>query len=451
MAAHIWSTSFGGTEWDDAVRVVIDAQTPGLVVLGNYGSESASFGGPAHTNQGTGNFDIFLTKFDLDGTHLWSKSYGGTGSDSGHGLATSADGSIFVSGSFSSTPFDIGGATLGHAGSHDAFLGKIDASGNHVWSKSFGGTVADSAEALAVDNEGNVAVVGSYQSSSINLGGATLTNASVPSSDIFLGKFSSGGTHIWSKSFGGNQGDYGSALAFDSAGNLYLFGTIRSTTITFGGAVLTNTGGLDSYDLYLAKFDPSGNHLWSKSFGDDSAEGAAHASSLALAPDGNLLLTGRFKSAGFVLAGTPLTNNGNNTNDIFLAKFDTSGNGLWAKSFGGTDDDYAEQVAVDNSNAIVLFGSVNSTSVDFGGSVLSNATPGDGELYVAKFDSDGGHIWSLIFEGTDWDFVGGGAVDATGFSYAAVGFMSPTINFGGDPLVNLGSGSADPALFKLAP
>jgi uncharacterized protein (AIM24 family) len=177
--------------------------------------------------------------------------------------------------------------SAGDLGYLDGFVAKFSgANGTHVWSKRFGGTGQDeTVDGVAVDGSGNVVVTGRFQGS-VNFGGAGLTSAG--GQDVFLAKYSSSGTHLWSKRFGGTLGDRGNSVAVDGNGNVVVTGTF-SGSIDFGGGALTSSG---TQDLFLAKFSGTGGHLWSKRFGGSSSYDVG--TGVAVDDSDNVLVTGCF-------------------------------------------------------------------------------------------------------------------------------------------------------------
>ncbi len=129
--------------------------------------------------------------------------------------------------------------------------------------------------------------------------------------------------HLWSQRFGDTGFDSGYAIAVDGARNVLVTGWFQGT-VDFGGGPLTNAGGFDSFDIFVAKYDAAGAHLWSQSFGDtDSDRGSA----IAVDADDNVLVTGRFQGT-VDFGGGPLTSAG--STDIFVTKFDAAGAHLFS-------------------------------------------------------------------------------------------------------------------------
>jgi len=241
--------------------------------------------------------------------------------------------------------------------------------GKHLWSKSFGDWDSQWAPAVAVDASGNVIVAG-YIQSTVDFGGGALTSAG--SDDIFVAKFGSEGSHLWSQRFGDGDLQRASALAVDAPGNVIVTGAFYGT-VDFGGAALTSAG---YYDIFVARFGSDGGHLWSQRFGDGSSQ---VSEAVAVDASGNMAVTGSF--GGKVdFGGGALTSDG--FADIFVAKVGSDGSHLWSQRFGDGDPQAAQAVAVDASGNMIVTGSFGG-KVDFGGGALTSA--GFPDIFVAKF------------------------------------------------------------------
>ena len=180
------------------------------------------------------------------------------------------------------------------------------------------------------------------------------------------------GNHLWSKRFGGTSFDFGTSVAVDSAGNVLVTGEFNGTA-DFGGGGLTSAG---NTDIFVAKYDAAGNHLWSKRFGGTNYD---YGYSVAVDSAGKVLVTGYFSgTADF--GGGGLTSAGQF--DIFVAKYDAAANHLWSKRFGEAGSDAGNSVAVDSGGNVLVTGSFEDT-VDFGGGGLTSA--GFADIFVAKF------------------------------------------------------------------
>jgi len=180
----------------------------------------------------------------------------------------------------------------------------------------------------------------------------------------------------WARSAGGTSDDFGYSVSTDVNGNVLVTGTFGSSSLTFGTTVLTNAGGSD---IFIVKYDAGGNLLWAKSAGGTSTDYGYSVSSDA---NGNVFVTGSFTSPTLTFGTTVLTNPG--TYDIFIVKYDGSGNVLWAKSVGGTSNDYSFSVSSDANGNVFATGYFNSPSLAFGTTILT--TMGGWDIFVAKLN-----------------------------------------------------------------
>jgi hypothetical protein len=308
LGAPLWTKGFGNMADQRAADVSNDAQG-NIYATGTF-SGGIDFGGVGLSDPGGGN--IYLAKLDGNGNHIWSQGFGGLGPQAGQSIAVDSVGGVVIAGfgDFSSkTTF--GGSMLTGAGGTDVFVAKFDTNGNHQWSKLFGDAKDQTSASVAVDSAGNIFVAGTFPGS-INFGGATLTSAG--GTDIYVAKLTQAGEHIWSSRFG-DLSDQGFArIAVDSAGNVLLTGSYQGS-VDFGGGSLVSLGGpVGGDDIYVAKLDGSGKHLWSRSFGDSLVQ---TAKSIAASKNGNVLLSGNFDGI-LDLGGGPHTNAGGP--DAFLVK-----------------------------------------------------------------------------------------------------------------------------------
>jgi len=324
-----------------------------------------------------------LLIFTIPGTPLasasqfWHKEFGDDATiQYGYGVAVDASGAIVMGGSFRGT-INLGGEDLVSAGGADIYIARFHADGTHQWSKRFGDANDQSLADVAVDAAGSVLITGDAEGS-FSFGGSALTSAG--SVDLYYAKFTSTGGHTFSAMRGSTAADLGSAIAADAAGNVYVHG-IFTGTVSFGGTALISAG---STDLFLAKYNTGGVHLWSKRFGDAASQSA---SDLAVDASGNSVITGEFNGAVDFGLGT-LTSAGGY--DIYLARFNTSGTALWGKRFGDAALQYSHSVDINSVGHIVIGGQHDGT-LNLGGSNLVSAGS-DG--YFGIFTNSGTHLAS---------------------------------------------------------
>lgn len=205
---------------DGAGNVFITGDFAGTIDIGN-----------ALPSAGSG--DVFVAKLDANGSPVWARRFGDVNNQYGAGVAVDGTGNVIVTGHFSGA-VDFGGGALASAGVDDVFVVKLDPGGNYLWSKRFGGVGADFGQGVAVDSTGNVLVTG-YFYGSADFGGGALTSAG--GSDIFVLKLDANGNHLWSKSFGDTSDQQGISVAADGAGNVLVTGELRGSANFGGGAV----------------------------------------------------------------------------------------------------------------------------------------------------------------------------------------------------------------------
>jgi uncharacterized delta-60 repeat protein len=321
-----WSKTWGGTGSDLARALALD--TAGNIYVAGYTSS---------TGLTSGGIDQTLVKYDSNGVEQWSKTWGGAGSDLAIALALDTAGNIYVAGETDST-----GLT---AGLLDQTLVKYDSSGIEQWSKTWGGTGNDQATDIALDAAGNIYVVGETTSTGLTAGG----------DDQTLVKYNSSGVEQWSKTWGGTGNDYATGLTLDTAGNIFVVGYTASTGLTSGGD-----------DQTLVKYDSSGVEQWSKTWGGD---GSDQAFDIALDTVGNIYVAGRTASTGLTVG----------LSDQNLVKYNSSGVEQWSKTWGGTGNDYARNLALDTAGNIYVAGTTDSTGL----------TAGNFDQTLIKIDSNG--------------------------------------------------------------
>jgi hypothetical protein len=310
---------------------------------------------------------------------VWSKRFGDAASQRAHGVAVDAAGNVLVVGELEGS-LDAGGGPLVSAGGQDAFVAKFDANGAHLWSKRFGDAEPQVALDVSVDGAGNVIACGSL-TGVVDFGGGPL--ATVGFANLFVVALDAGGAHQWSRRFGDFHAEY-VRCRFDAAGNVLLAGHFRGK-VDFGGGPLASTQGPGA-DIFVAKLDAAGNHLWSKRFGDGANQ---RANGLAVDGAGNVVVAGGFDGT-LDFGSIVLTSSG--VEDVFVAKLDATGAPVWAKRFGDSAQQAATAVAVDAAGDVVLTGSFSGT-LALGGPPLQ--ATGFVDAFVAKLGgAAGAHLWS---------------------------------------------------------
>lgn len=301
-----------------------------------------------------------------------------------------------------------------------------------------GGTGNDIAKAVATDNIGNIYSAGHYSSDPFIIGALILPNAG--QSDVYIMKQDVTGSVLWVNYFGGIENEEISALKTDAIGNTYIAGFFLSDSIHIGNETLINLDSSSSTgDAFLAKIDSMGNFDWVIGFHGNDED---RISSLACDPSGNLIISGTFDSDTLYFNNNSLAII--NYYSMFVAKFDPSGNMIFAKTnqAGAAAE---SSVTTDVNGDIYITGDYADTIFTFDNLSINNISymGWTSDLYIAKLNSAGVAQWLKKFGGGDYDFQKGIAVAPSGIIYITGGYYSDSISFDAHVLENLSPGGND--------
>jgi hypothetical protein len=238
----VWTRQFGTSAEEQVWAISVDAT--GVYVAGaTYGTL------PGQTR--AGGFDAFVRKYDSAGSAVWTRQFGTSAEDVGIAISVGARG-VYVAGRTAGT---FPGQTS--AGWGDAFVRKYDSAGTAVWTRQFGTSADDSAQAISVD------ATGVYMAGTTT--GTFPGQTSAGSLDVFVRKYDFAGTAVWTRQFGTSAGDYAEAISVDATG-VYVAG---GTYGTLPGQ--TSAGG---FDAFVRKYDSAGTAVWTRQFGTSAGDGA---------------------------------------------------------------------------------------------------------------------------------------------------------------------------------
>ena len=187
---------------------------------------------------------------------------------------------------------------------------------------------------------------------------------------------------------GSGSTDSVESIEMDAQGRTYVCGYFYNTAV-FGNTTLTSSG---SYDVFVGRLS-NGNWDWVQRAGGTSSD---QCRDLAVDDGGNVTITGYYYSSNSATFGSTSLS-GQGSNDIFVARLDSSGNWQWAKSAGGSSSDYGNGVAVDNLGNAYLTGEYYNTG--YFGSITLNSYSYQ-EAFLAKLDSTGNFVWAKRFYGS---------------------------------------------------
>jgi hypothetical protein len=325
-----------------------------------------------------GNSDVFVVKMDAAGNALWKKTYGGTEAEQAHAMIPANDGGYIIVGSARSKNGDV----TNHRLYDDVWVLKIDGNGNLLWQKTYGGSGSEVAYSI-ISTPDNGYLVGASTDSR----DGDVTNLhfdpNFPGAvdDFWLLKLDISGNLVWQKTYGGNWDEVCYSVTRTPDGGFMATGFSNATTTS--GDVQTTRG---DKDIWVIKTDAVGNLLWQKTYGGSKSDYARKVLSLA---------------DGYILSGGTESNDGQVTGnhgsmDAWIVKIDLTGNLVWQKAFGGKWYENAWHLARDGNNFVFT---ADAESND--GDLVGN-TDSDGS-WIVKIDPNGTIIWQEVFGGSHDD------------------------------------------------
>ena len=390
-------------------------------------------------NENVVHFDIakYNTSEDIiiDPYRIWATYYGGSDNDWGLSICTDNSGNLYVTGWTGSTNFplqNLPGAynqtTYGGGGGYyngaDAFILKFNSNGARLWATFYGGSDDDIGEGICLDNTGNIYVTGwtySYNFPTQILPGAYNQTAHGGGDyDAFILKFNSSGVRLWATFYGGSNTDIGYSICTDNLGALYVTGNTFSINFPkqelLGSYNQTTKGGLS--DAFILKFNSSGERLWATYYGGSLSSGyPAHDYGKDICTDNsdNLYITGYTYGKNFPTKFLPgaynqTTQPGYRSWDVFILKFNSSCERLWATYYGSSNYLFSggEGICIDNSGNLYVTGWTNgSFPTQFLPGAYNQNTHGGsqyGDAFILKFNSNCARIWATYYggSGVDW-------------------------------------------------
>jgi hypothetical protein len=362
---HVWSKRFGDAQEQYGTVVAVDSS--GDPYIGGYLKGTIDFGGgEMHT---ASSYEAFLAKLDgQNGNRIYSLSSTGSLSQNlAIEVAVDAQKNLYAVGR-SDSSINLGGGVLTRNG---AWFAKFDPTGAHLFSDAYGVASSANATGLALDNNGNVLIIGDLWTT-VNFGGQDLR--AVGDHDTFLAKLSPTLTHVLSKRYGDNGLSRGGEVATDAQGNIFIAGGLQGS-IDFGGGAVSST----THGSYLAKLDPSSNPIWAKAIAPSTSAAEIVFYDIAVERStGDVVMVGSL--AGNIDFGGGLRSGTGGTN-AFIAQYTSAGAHAFSNLYGDDANQYAVDVAVDASGSAIVAGSLRGT-LDFGSGPITSQT--NERAYIAR-------------------------------------------------------------------
>ncbi|MCD6066742.1 MAG: hypothetical protein K0S33_1568 [Bacteroidetes bacterium] len=396
----VWAKQISGAADEDAKSVKVDLQ--GNVYITGHFEGTVDFDpGPAIQDITTSNnFDTYVLKLNSAGDLVWVKTFLGFGNDYGTSLEVDDQGNVYHFG-YTDNMIDLdpgtGSSMVSSNGGYDAILTKLDINGDFIWGKIFGSTFNDYGRHISLDDAGDIYLTGYFQGTvdfDPDAGVANLSSNGLL--DVFVSKFSSAGSFLWAKNFGGAGQDYGQSIGVDKNGFVYTTGSFSGSVDFDPSAGMASGTSNGSGDIFIHKLDALGNFVWVKTLGDVDAD---FGTSLGIDSLGNVFIAGAYENyvdfdpgAGNAnLFSQPAVSEG------FILVLSEVGNFINCKRMGGSNNDAVAALELDEAGTIYCTGYFYEQS-DFESEQDSVylTSGGDADVFIAKYKMQriAGHVFN---------------------------------------------------------
>lgn len=392
-----WAKQIGGNQSDYPTDFKID-EDDNMYLAGRYTSTSITFGTTTFQNP-AGDMRQFLVKYDSLQIPLWAKSFEIQGIIKD--ISIDNDKNILVTGYFNNQTLTVDSVELFNSDSNattsDIFLIKYDSFGNLLWAKSFGGNKYDNVTEISIDLNNNIYLTGTFSSDSITFDAITFINSFYYKRG-FLVKLNPLGEVIWANTTEEGKSTEFSSLTIDNNGFIYVAGSFRTDSLTFGSVTLFNfyPNNNIGLEIFLLKYNEMGNLIWAKSGG-----GEADDICVKITTDiqGNIYLAGQSHSYYVTYDSISfISNYHTGASNIIIAKYDSAGNVMWVNEVGHYEEDYITDICTDNQGYIYVTGNFLNQSISFDTYVLNANyySPGNDIIspFIAKYDNTGKVLWA---------------------------------------------------------
>lgn len=424
----LWAKTAGGYFNYIRSKSIVTDNYGDVYVTGLFRGDSIVFGQVVLRSPfSNGLYDnIFLVKYSTNGNPLWgicANSTTSAGSCEGKDITVDANNNLLLAGNFTSSNIIFNNDTIYNSNTSardDMFLLKFDSNGNILWSKGIGGQSYD--EVNSVCNMDNYSYITGYFSSiNISFDDIVLNNqdSSGYRNNVFIAKLDNNGNFIWAKSNSTDKNSEGVCIDSKKNNLIYFSGNYESDQIIFGLDTLYNN--YNNEKLFISALDTAGNFIWAKSSSSNYDENVNDISADIF---GNILLIGEYDSGSLIFDSTVLYNLYTSYLDIFIVKYNSEGDVIWAKSLGGDDNDFGKGIT--NFNGIPYFvGLTWSPSIAFGSNILIPNSGGysEDDILLGKLSGNCTENSIESFSGNDF------ALEGETVTFSVIASGSPIINY----------------------
>ncbi|MBN1915368.1 hypothetical protein JW796_00005, partial [Candidatus Dojkabacteria bacterium] len=437
-----WTRTFGGTTGSEGGRAVAVGSDGSVYTTGDFQGTNVDFDAISGTDlkSSNGGQDVFITKYNSDGSYGWTRTIGASGNDQGMSLAVGSDGSIYVTGSFVGTvDFDgTSGTDLKSSnGSYNIFITKYHSDGSYGWARVVN-TAGNSGigQGISVNGNDQVFVTGYFLGTDVDFddtSGTDLKSSSSVYPDIFITRYNSDGSYGWTRTFGGSSADYGNGIS--TSGNaVYITGYFQGTNVDFdatsGTDLKSSNGGQDSF---ITRYNSDGSYGWTRTFGGSSS--AEMGMAVGAGENDSVYASGYFADSDVDFDGTSgvdLKSSMGST--LFLTKYNADGSYCWTRVFGGLSTNRVYSVKADTSaRAVYLTGffpeTLEGSDFDATSGTDIKFSQGGFDIFITKYNSDGSYGWTRTFGGVGTDAGYGVSLDRNKNIYLTGQFTRTEVDF----------------------
>jgi hypothetical protein len=375
----VWDKTIGGSGDDDNTYSIIKASDGGFVIAGS--SDSNISGDKSEVSKG--NYDFWIVKLNSSGQKIWDKTIGGSDEDKANSIIATDDGGFIVAG-YSLSGIS-GDKTEASKGSADFWVVKLNSVGQKVWDKTIGGNGSDGETYSIISTADGGFVIAGYSNSGIS-GDKTEINKGYY--DYWMVKINSSGQVVWDKTIGGDNYDLVHSMTSTNDGGFVVVG------LSYSGISGDKTeASRGAYDYWVVKLNSLGQKVWDKTIGGSGADGAT---SVIATSDGGFVITGSSSSG----TSGDKTEASKGTYDFWIVKLNSSGQKIWDKTIGGSSDDFAFSSLATSDGSVVIIGQ---SSSGIAGD-KTEASKGLIDFWIVKLNSSGQKIWDKTIGGSNDDF-----------------------------------------------
>lgn len=352
---------------------------------------------------------------------LWATNTKTYEYDAAEDVAVDSNGEIVFVGTFEGKGI-FGNKPLQSRGIRDAFIAKLDKNGKYKWVINAGGAINDNAKTVATDSKGNIYVAGTFMA----VGTFGTTNmTSQGGTDIFVAKVDTDGNWVWAKRFGGASTDKALSIVVDNNDQPIIAG-FHNGPVAFGTTTLASKG---TTDAFVAKLDDKGNVLWANNVGGPLVD---LFNAVAVDNANNVYVTGETSSLQLAAANTTLTTTGES--DVILAKYNAKGVMQMVKVFGGLGGESGLAIHVDGRGQVTLAGQFEDRMLVDGRTITSK---GGFDVFVIRWNANGQLVWITRGGGAGTEIPKDIVIDSLGRTFIT-GLFNPITQFGNARLLTRG-------------